>query len=296
MKTARIPGIVLAGLLLALPRADAARKVLALAEVKITDSVAAAAKKDGSHAALTRVREAIDGQLSDAFNATRKFEIAARGDLDALQEEKALTGEPLVAAKADYLVVPLIDDFRDFSRTAAFPGLGKAVTKRKIRLGMVVRIYDRKTQRMVESVSLHIEAADVEEHVRRAAGGRPYSDELLREIARRAAEETARRVVDVLYPARVVGLAGKEAVINRGEGTGVAPGQLWEIFAPGGEMIDPDTGESLGCNEVKVGVLRIERVTPKFAAGTLLENRGVRKGFVARRKEPAEKQPAPSGE
>ena len=74
--------------------------------------------------------------------------------------------------------------------------------------------------------------------------------------------------------------------INRGEATGIAPNQVWEAFATGKELIDPDTGQSLGKEEIKVGEIVITDVLPKFSKGRVVgENRGIDgQGTIVRRR------------
>ncbi len=274
---------VLALMVLGAGSVDAARKVVAVANVKIAPSIEAAAKSDNTHLSLQRVSEAIDGQTIDALNGTRKFEVIARSDLDALQEEGNLSGTGLQPGEADYLIVPSVDDFQDYVETATFGGIGKVATKRKIRLGMVARIYDLANgYKLVESANFQLDNKNIEQLMSQSVRSGSFSDELLRQIAQEMGSKVANRVVDVIYPAKVIALTGPQATINRGDGTGIETGQIWEVFALGEEMIDPDTGESLGGSEVKVGSLRIDRVTPKFSSGTLTENFGVVKGSVVR--------------
>ena len=148
---------------------------------------------------------------------------------------------------------------------------------------MVARIYDvADGGKLIESANFQLDNKNVEELMSQSVRSGLYSSELLRQIADEMGSQTANRVVDVIYPAKVIALTGPQATINRGDGTGIAAGQIWEVFAAGEEMIDPDTGESLGSSEVKVGSLRIDRVTPKFSSGTLTENFGVTKGAIVR--------------
>lgn len=274
---------VLAVMVLGASSAFAQRKTVAVSKVKIAPSIEASASADGTYPSLRRVVEAIDGQTIDALNGTRKFEIIARSDLDALMEEGGLTGKSLQPGEADYLIVPSVDDFQDFVETATFGGIGKVVTKRKIRLGMVARIYDvADGGKLVESANFQLDNKNIEQLMSQSVKSGEFSDELLRKIAQEMGSRVANRVVDVIYPAKIIALTGPQATINRGDGTGITVGQIWEVFALGEEMIDPDTGESLGGSEVKVGSLRIDRVTPKFSSGTLTENFGVIKGSVVR--------------
>ncbi len=263
--------------------AQAQRKVVAVSQVKTSPSIETAAKANGTQLSLQRISEAIDGQMIDSLNGTRKFEVVARSDLDALMEEGGLTGKGLQPGEADYLIVPSIDDFQDFVETATFGGIGKTVQKRKIRLGMVARIYDVENGgKLIESANFQLDNKNMEQLMSQSVRAGSFSDELLRKIAEEMGDKVANRVVDVVYPAKVIALTGPQATINRGDGTGIATGQMWDVFALGEEMIDPDTGESLGGSEVKVGSLRIDRVTPKFSSGTLTENFGVIKGSIVR--------------
>jgi len=263
--------------------AFAQRKTVAVAKVKISPSIESSASADGTYPSLRRVVEAIDGQTIDALNGTRKFEIIARSDLDSLMEEGGLTGKGLQPGEADYLIVPSVDDFQDFVETATFGGIGKIVTKRKIRLGMVARIYDvAHGGKLIESANFQLDNKDLEQLMSQSVKSGSFSDELLRKIAQEMGGKVANRVVDVIYPAKIIALIGPQATINRGDGAGIAVGQIWDVFALGEEMIDPDTGESLGGSEVKVGSLRIDQVTPKFSSGVLTENFGVVKGSVVR--------------
>ena len=94
--------------------------------------------------------------------------------------------------------------------------------------------------------------------------------------------QIANRVADAVFPPKIVGKTGKIATFNRGGGTGVSVGDEYEVFALGEEMVDPDTGDKLGYEEVSVGRLKVVSVAPKFSRGTLTEDNGVEKGQVVR--------------
>jgi curli biogenesis system outer membrane secretion channel CsgG len=274
--------ILVSALLLGATTAQAQRKQLAVGKVKTSASVTADASAKGSANSLMRVAEAIDGQLIDALNGTRKFEIIARSDLDALLEEGAFTGAGLQVGGSDYLLVPVIDDYQDLIERATFEGIGATAEKRKIRLGMVARIYDSTSGKLIESANFQLDNKNMEKLLSNSSRNGSFSDELLRQIAEEMGGKIANRVVDVIYPARVIALTGPQVTINRGDGTGIRVGQAWAVYALGEEMIDPDTGESLGQSEVKVGTVTIDRVSPKFSTGTISENYGIAKGFVVR--------------
>ena len=68
--------------------------------------------------------------------------------------------------------------------------------------------------------------------------------------------------------------------INRGEGGGLAAGDLFNVYALGEVLVDPDTKESLGREEVKVGKVKITQVGTKTSQAEILEDTGIDKGAV----------------
>jgi hypothetical protein len=51
----------------------------------------------------------------------------------------------------------------------------------------------------------------------------------------------------------------------------------------GQELIDPDTKESLGREEVKVGRVKITQVNPKTSQAQILEDTGIDTGAILRK-------------
>ncbi|HUH87465.1 MAG TPA: hypothetical protein VL003_05365 [Pusillimonas sp.] len=106
------------------------------------------------------------------------------------------------------------------------------------------------------------------------------------------------KMVAGIYPIRVVKVMGDTAIVNRGEG-GVVAGETYAVFLEGEELIDPQSGESLGSMEVEVGLGRITDVKPKFsflkmATGTLEANASyiVRKSTKKPAAAPGSRRPA----
>ncbi|AHF89965.1 hypothetical protein OPIT5_06765 [Opitutaceae bacterium TAV5] len=268
----------------AVSAAVAQPKVIAVSKVKASSSVAAAAAR--KKISMDRVVQALDSQLIDRLQATRKYQVIARSDADSLIEEAGATGRAFDFGNADYLLVVTVDDFQDVTQEARFAALGTSAKKRVIRLSAVGKVYDARTNRIVETANFQEQNLDTEETVANITTDGELSDALLVGMARNMAEKIARRVVDIGYPARVVARTGKIVTLNRGDGTGIEPGQLWEAFAVGDNLVDPDTGASLGREEVPVGKLRIIRVNPQTSLGEVTgEDLGIAKGAVLRRVE-----------
>ncbi len=263
--------------------AAAKLKVLAVGKITATPAVAeAAARKKVS---MGRVTQSLDAQLVDRLHNTRRFDVVSLSDSAQLVEDAAAKGQAFKFADNDYLLTVTVDDFQDVVQVGDF-GLAGKVTKRVIRLSAVGKIHDAKTNKIIETANFQEVKNLMQEKQAQVAEDGDLSDSLLTEMSRNMAEKIANKVVDVVYPARVLGVAGPQVTIARGEGSGIAVGQLWEIFAVGEEMVDPDTGASLGREEVPVGKVRVTRVNPKFSTGKIEgENLGIAKGAVARRAE-----------
>ena len=255
-------------------------KKLAIGKVKVGEAVRADAVDAGKRNKIDRMTQNVEAQLRSAFQSTRRFELIGRADADALVEEAGATGRTFEFGEADYLLVVEIDDFQDSMETKTFAALGKTVTSRTIRFAGITTIYNAKTNAVIETANIDVSETAPEET--RGATTGDTRDALLRELTKKLAEQTAQRVTDVVYPARILAKTDMTVTISRGEGTGVAAGQLWEVFALGAEMKDPDTGVSLGREELSVGKIRITRVTPKTSQATITEDTGVGNGAIVR--------------
>lgn len=255
-------------------------KSIALAEVKVNPAVAAAGESKLN--SLERMAQGMDGQLIDRIHNTRKFEVMARSDAAALMEEAGATGEIFDFGDADYLLVVTVDDFQDISETAEFASLGKSVKRRTVRFSAVGKIYGAEKGNLIESANFQVQKMEATETLDAIQSDGEISDALLLELARELAEKIAQRTASVIYPAKVLAKTGQIVTLNRGDGTGIEAGQIWEVFAVGEEMIDPDTGISLGSEEISIGSVRVRRVNPKFSQAVIIEDFGIDRGAVLR--------------
>jgi hypothetical protein len=109
------------------------------------------------------------------------------------------------------------------------------------------------------------------------------SDDMMTAISRDMAQKVSDRVLDVLFPIKVLIKNDIEITINRGDGGGVAVGDTFNVFALGQELIDPDTKVSLGRQEVKVGQVKITEVDPNFSKAQVLQDTGIDTGAILRK-------------
>ncbi len=242
---------------------------------------------------LGRITESLDSQLIDRVNATRKFDVVSRSDLSDITKEQDLGASGNVDAKtaanagklagAKYLLVCTVDDFQDYIEKAVFEGTGQTATKRIFRFSVVGKLYDSTTGKLMESANFQTgndEFKQIQLDRNYTAKSDELSDEMMVAIARSMAEKIANKLVDVIFPAKILIKRDTIVTINRGEGGGMAEGDVFNVFAQGDELKDPDTGEVLGREEVKVGKVKITLVGPKTTQADVLEDTGIDKGAV----------------
>jgi curli biogenesis system outer membrane secretion channel CsgG len=288
-------GLLSALLLPAVANAQEGKATLAVSSIKPTPSLAASVKPD-KKTEMGRVIESLDGQLVDRINATRKFDVVGRSDLSDIIKEQDLGASGNVDAKtaaqagkltgAKYLLVATVDDFQDYVETAKFEGTGRSATKRVFRLSVVAKVYDSSTGKLLESANFQTGNDDfkrIQEERSYVVKDGELSDEMMVAVSRDLAQKIANRIADVVFPAKVLSKRDKSITINRGEGGGVAVGDTFNVYALGEELIDPDTKESLGREEVKVGKVKITQVNPKTSTADILDDTGIDKGAVLRK-------------
>ncbi len=273
---------------------QAGLKSLGIGDVKIAKALAEVNTVAGKKASLARVAQALDGQLINRFAQTRKFRIVARSDLDALLQEQGFVASGNVdsndksAAQSfqikgvEYLLVTSIDDFQDLTEEATFQSLGEKAIKRTIRISVIGKLYQTTTGELLESTNQQVEGKGFVEQRGNTASDGDTTDALLLQTARTLADRMANRVVDVIYPARIIAVSGSQVTINRGDGTGIAAGQTWVVHQLGPMMVDPDTGVALGREEVMIGKVRVSSVEPKFSKAEIVSGNQIQVGGLLR--------------
>ena len=91
-------------------------------------------------------------------------------------------------------------------------------------------------------------------------------------MAKDVAAQLADQFVAAVFPMKVVQRTrANQIIINRGADGGIAMGEVLEVFFAGEELIDPDTGKSLGSSEEYVGKVEVVRINPKVTYAKIVE-------------------------
>ena len=226
------------------------------------------------------------GRVEELLTQGRRFGVLDRSRPDVYEAEKQLLqssdaglGERARLGRvlgADYLLYGVIDRVvvEDQSKTIKITGERKnrLVSAAEVRFSVLATA----TRQVKWSSSIALDEVI-------PAGVHP-------EVAASAVlDSAAAKMVDELteniYPPRVTAvLAPGQFVVNRGGNT-VIPGDLFEVFATGEQLIDPDTGEPLGQVELSIGIAQIVDVKPKYSVAALISGDAeLSRGMILRRR------------
>jgi hypothetical protein len=108
----------------------------------------------------------------------------------------------------------------------------------------------------------------------------------LGQASRKAIAEAVHFIVAKLgempWETRVVRAQGKLVYLNAGEESGVAAGQVFEVFRPEEALVDPASGTELGSPDRRLGSLRVTSVKPKYSVGQITEGDVPKRNDVVR--------------
>lgn len=236
----------------------------------------------------------IEAMISDVMLRSGRFRVVERAALDSVLQEQDLAASGRVAkpsgAKtgqvlgAEYLVQAVITSYEpDYKgKKGGLGGItrgllgGAKVGKSRSLVGMNIRVIDAETSELLFSRQIDAEISKREFALggigwggAGALGGfmESYSKTPIGQAVMAAVNMGVFELVKYLGERPVAGsvvkVDGSEVFVNLGEDV-VRDGVVLEAFRKGEELIDPDTGISLGGDEELVGTLAVREVKEKF--------------------------------
>jgi curli biogenesis system outer membrane secretion channel CsgG len=242
-----------------------------------------------------RLGEAAADVFVTALMDTGQFSLIEREKVDEILREQNLGASgritPQTAAKigkmlgVDLMLTGSVSQF-SISRTGGgIGGLRVGVTTGKVVL----------QARLVNTTTGEIMVAAEDENKKRLVGARikgldfkqKFDYGLAHEVMHPAVEKIvvkiagkAQGMATKAYSGRVVKVEGKKVWINIGSNAGIQVGDEFEVLRKGEELIDPETGLSLGAEQEKVGKVVVTEVKPKFSIGTIQEGNAQAKDYL----------------
>ena len=161
----------------------------------------------------------------------------------------------------------------------------------------MTRAFSTSTGEIVWADTARDEISDSSVYVAGAGGGASDHgkvDKLMRPVVQKLAASLAKASLTTSGlggASDASGVVGKIAkadggtlYVNAGSEAGVQEGDEFQVYRVGEQIKDPDTGEVLGANEVKVGRVRITSVKgPRLSIAASVSGSGFRAGDTLRR-------------
>lgn len=225
--------------------------------------------------AATEVASEIRLRLSDAITQTKRFIVLDREFGDVLDEEAAFIDSGRARSQelarigqqmaTDLLLVVSIDRF-EYPRATrqlrmsdrqliSYAGGGK----------LSLKLINASTGEVVMSESFsHALPATAPSTMPRVIDGRQLTGQMMDAIS---GKMTA-AVINEIFPVSVIAMQGATVVLSQG-GQSVTVGNRYQAVVLGQELIDPQTGNSLGRMETPCCVVRIDRVSEQTSYGSI---------------------------
>jgi curli biogenesis system outer membrane secretion channel CsgG len=217
--------------------------------------------------------------LISEFAQSRKFAVLDREFVaEAMRELNLIASDQVPLSEqvrlgqqlgADFLLVGVLTDFGGSETPFSNALTGQSGVRRELRINFEYRVIDVATREIRTASSLQRAWNDAA--IRAMAGATGSSAFILSAALKEAAKVIADGILDLIYPLKVVRAATPTQITLNQGGIRVEVGERYEVFATGEVLIDPDTGESLGAEEIWCGLIEVTRVNPKTSTARLID-------------------------
>ncbi|MBV1873502.1 MAG: hypothetical protein KUG80_01900, partial [Gammaproteobacteria bacterium] len=98
------------------------------------------------------------------------------------------------------------------------------------------------------------------------------SDNIADKFIAKLSSKIVTHILDVIYPVKIMKLAGQQNILLSQGGKRLKKGQIMEVYSAGESILDPDTGMKIRIDGRKVAELKITQVKPKYSIAKLLSD------------------------
>ncbi|WP_320006375.1 CsgG/HfaB family protein [Maridesulfovibrio sp.] len=191
----------------------------------------------------------------------RDFQKESSVELDSLRsadvpvEEMARLGNRL---GADFIIVGQINKAVSQQWNKEMKSTGKKFPMSRYGAALTYRVMDVATGQIL--------ASQLYDGIKTHQGAAPD----MSSIAKAYASTIGNKIVEGIFPLMVVSVSGKTMYLGQG-GETIKKGQKFSLIQYGKRMVDPYTKESLGREEIPVGVIQVTDVQAKTSRANILK-------------------------
>lgn len=223
------------------------------------------------------VARAVRGRLSDILTQTKRFIVLDRefgsdiqAEIDHINsgnvrvQDSARLGQQLAT---DLILIPTIERFEYLKAVRSLRMSDRELVSYSGGGRITLRLLNATTGEVVLSDSFEHKLASADPSTMpRLIDGKNMAAQMMDALS----GQIGQAIVTQIFPVSVVSLTGDQAVLSQG-GESLQVGQRWQAVRLGDELKDPQTGRSLGRNEIPFGTIRVDRVSTQTSYGTVEE-------------------------
>jgi curli biogenesis system outer membrane secretion channel CsgG len=256
------------------------------------------------------IGEGIADMLVTSLVESKKFMVIERAELDEILKEQGLglsgTVTPQSAAQVgqllgvELMVTGSVSEFGEKKGKVGgglgrLSGLNIGVSKKSARVAVDIRLVNTSTGEIAMAKSAvgedkttgldNVGIADIDFH-----NSTTWDKTQLGKASRKSIEQCvdyiSEAMKDIPWEGKVILVKDNMIYMKPGSKGGVNAGMEFNVFRPGEELIDPDTGISLGSEEMKIGTIQVTADVPggKACRAIIKTGTGFQKGDVIRKK------------
>jgi curli biogenesis system outer membrane secretion channel CsgG len=251
--------------------------------------------------------EGMEEMLTTSLVQTNRFTVLERPEVEKFLEEQdfgasdrttkeggAKIGKVL---RAQILVSGAITEFSskvdETGIGLSTDKFGGALKQQKAHVAINLRMYDTTTGEVLFSERVEGKATatgvavDYQNRDFGIGGGKFWATplgEATQECINNAVFFIASKMRDVQWQGSIVKADDAKVYINAGSQAGITVGDSFVIYSKGEELVDPETGITLGSEEEKAGRITVVSVKEKYSVATIDEGEEFKRGDIVRLK------------
>jgi curli biogenesis system outer membrane secretion channel CsgG len=250
--------------------------------------------KSSHSSSWQNVGTGIADMMVTALADTRKYTLIEREKLEKVMDEQKLGASGAVTAQtaakigrllgAQYIITGAVTQFGVKDSKIGVGGLNKVlpfggdakISKNTAEVSIDVRAIDTTSGQIIAAAKGDgsKSSAEMSGNLSIAPsfdfGKEGFDETVIGKAARKAVDSVTAELTKKFDAAgggavKIIKINGRQLYINSGEADGEKEGHVYAIYRVGEDMTDPDTGESLGAEESKIGTAKVVKVNPKYS-------------------------------
>ena len=235
--------------------------------------------------------------LVTQFVNTKRVKVIERAELEKVLTEQKLGLSGAITAQTaaqvgkllgvEYMVIGSVNEFG--TNKSVIGGFGVGMVNHSANVGLDIRLIDTTSAEVVAAATGEAKKTTRGVGISNSAifptsvalGSSGFNSSLIGKATRSAVEDAVAKVMKNLggnWSGVILKISEDGVVtINGGENVGEQANELYKVIRKGEELIDPETGESLGSEEKVMGEIKITEVKPKFANAKIVNGKDILK-------------------